>query len=553
MTHSLKTKIIPGAAILLLAWLVSPPLCAQQNRPLADAIRQIISRPVFRHARFGIEFYSLDTNQPVYELNAQELFTPASTTKLVTEGAALALLGPDYRFHTRVYRTGPVDSGGTLRGDLVLVASGDPNLSQRIRADGTLAFENDDHCYGGPAVPGDPLMVIKQLASQVAAHGIKQIAGSVLVDTSLFPEGERERGTRTVISPVVVNDNLVDVTASPAASLGAPVTLAVSPATTYVHFVNLATTGPADSEPDVEWGSDQSGPDGSHTVDLTGTLPLGKPPVRVPYAVPEPSRFAEFTLVEALREQGIVITTDGGGPAPDFKALAAQYTPQNLVAEHTSPPLSEDVKITLKVSQNLHASLVPYILGAVVGHATTDIDQAGFDLERDFLAKMGLDLSGASQSDGEGGSRADFFTPDFMARYLAAMRRQETFPKLFAGLPVLGRDGTLADIQKNSPAAGHVFAKTGTFDAYDMLNRNDMVTGKGLAGFVTTPDGRRLTFAIYVNEIAVPNQAGSIDGIVGQALGEIAAAAYLTPSPPPPAHSAGVSPVRWHKSIKTVE
>ncbi|MGH9343325.1 MAG: D-alanyl-D-alanine carboxypeptidase/D-alanyl-D-alanine endopeptidase [Terriglobia bacterium] len=528
MTHSLRMNIMPAAAIVLLACLASPPVRAQQARPIADAIQQIISRPVFRHARFGIEFYSLDTHQPVYKLNAQELFTPASTTKLITEGTALALLGPDYRFHTRVYRTGPVDSGGTLRGDLVLVASGDPNLSQRIRPDGTLAFENDDHCYGGPAVPGDPLIVIRQLAAQVAARGIKQIAGRVLTDTRLFPEGERERGPHTVISPVVVNDNLVDVTAAPGASVGAPVTLAVSPVTAYVHFVNQATTGPANSESDINWGSDQTSPDGSHTVALTGTLPLGKPPERIPYAVPEPSRFAEFALVETLRELGVVVTTDGGGPALDFKSLAVQYTSGNLVAEHTSPPISQDVRITLKVSQNLHASLMPYILGAVVGHATANIDQVGFDLERNFLAKMDLDLSGASQSDGEGGSRADFFTPDFMARYLAALSHQPTFPKLLAGLPVLGRDGTLSDIQKNSPAAGHVFAKTGTFDAEDLLNHDDMVTGKGLAGFLTTLDGRHLAFAIYANEVAVSNQPGSIDDVVGQALGEIAAAAYLS-------------------------
>lgn len=515
-----------GPAVLLA--LLAMPLRAQQNAPLAEAIRQIISRPVFRHARFGIEFYSLDTHQPIYELNAQQLFTPASTTKLLTEGAALALLGPDYRFHTRVYRTGPIDSGGTLRGDLVLVASGDPNLSQRIQPDGTLAFENDDHCYGGPPVPGDPLIVIRQLAAQVAARGVKQIAGRVLIDTSLFPEGEKERGTHTVISPIVVNDNLVDVTASPGASLGAPVELTISPATAYVRFVNQAVTGPADSEPDIEWGSDQTGPDGSHTVAVTGILPLGKPAVRAPYAVPEPSRFAEFALVEALRGQGVVVTADGGGPPPDFKLLAARYTPANLVAEHTSPPLFEDAKVTLKVSQNLHASLMPYLLGAVAGHATASVDQAGFDLERRFLLQMDLDLSGASQSDGEGGSRADYFTPDFMVHYLAAMSRAPVFPKLLAGLPVLGRDGTLADIQQNSPAAGHVFAKTGTFDAEDLLNRNDMVTGKGLAGFINTPDGRHLAFAIYANEVAVPDQPNSIDNIVGQALGEIAAAAYLS-------------------------
>jgi N-acyl-D-amino-acid deacylase len=527
--------IICGIALLLCsAWSVHLGRAgARQTASFAAVVQQIIRRPEFRHATFGIEFYSLDRDQPIFQMNPQELFTPASTTKLLTEGTALELLGPDYRFHTRVYRTGPIDTDGTLHGDLVLVASGDLNLSQRVQPNGTLAFENEDHCYGGSfdtrAVPGDPLIVIRQLAQQVAAHGVQQIDGRVLVDTSLFPEGARELGTGMVISPIIVNDNIVDVTVTPGASLGAPVTLSISPVTSYVHFTNQATTGPPDSDPDIEWSQDVTNPDGTHQVIVTGSVPLGKPSVLFAYAVPQPSRFAELALVEELRQQGITVSGAGGGPRPDFKALAANYTPQNLVAEHVSPPLSEDVKVTLKVSQNLHASVMPFILGAVLSHAKQNIDQAGFDLERGLLEKAGLDLSGASQSDGAGGSEAAFFTPDFMVHYLAFMYHQKTFPQFFAGLPVLGRDGTLYDVQTQSPAAGHVFAKTGTYFAYDALNRNNMVTGKGLAGYMTMPDGRHLAFAIYANRVAVPNTDESITKIVGQALGEVAAAAYMAP------------------------
>lgn len=511
---------------LLIAQVQPRAARAQESPGLADAIQKVLSRPVFRHASFGIEFYSLDANKALYELNPQRLFTPASTTKLLTEGTALALLGPDYRFHTRIYRTGPVDADGVLRGNLVMVASGDPNLSQRIQPDGALAYENDDHCYGGPPVPGDPLIVIKQLAAQVAAHGIKQVDGRVLVDATLFPEGQPELGTQTIISPVVINDNIVDVIASPGPAPGAPVNLAVSPETTYVQFVNHAVTGPPSAEPDIEWSKDQVNPDGTHTVTATGTMPVGKPRQNFPYAIPQPSRFAEIVLATALQADGVTVTSDGGGAPPDFQALSANYTPGNLVAEHVSPPLSADVKLTLKVSQNLHASLVPYILGAVVGHVTTDIAQAGFNLEHGFLTKAGLDLSGASQSDGAGGSPAAFFTPDFMVHYLAYVRRQPFYAALFAGLPVLGRDGTLVEIQSRTPAAGHIFAKTGTFDDYDMLNQNDMVTGKGLAGYFTTPRGTHVAFAIYANEVAVPGHGDLIEKIVGQALGEIAAAAY---------------------------
>ena len=64
---------------------------------------------------------------------------------------------------------------GVLEGDLVLLASGDPNLSGRLKPDGTLAFENEDHSYDADpntrAVPGDPLLVLNELAKQVRERG----------------------------------------------------------------------------------------------------------------------------------------------------------------------------------------------------------------------------------------------------------------------------------------------------------------------------------------------------------------------------------------------
>src|SRR5438093_13118195 len=184
-----------------------------QSTTLGQRIQSIMDRPEFRHAMFGIEFFSLDSGKPLYQLNADKLFVPASTTQLLTERTALELLGGDFRFRTRVYRTGSILPDGTLAGDLVLVASGDPNLSARVRSDGTLAFENEDHSYDGDpatrAVPGDPLLIIRKLAQQVAGANIKKIAGHVRIDISLFPEGQRELGTGVVMSPIVVNDNIV--------------------------------------------------------------------------------------------------------------------------------------------------------------------------------------------------------------------------------------------------------------------------------------------------------------------------------------------------------
>jgi N-acyl-D-amino-acid deacylase len=507
---------------------------AQQDSALNQAIHAIANRPEYKHSEFGVAVYSLDENKVVYSLRGDKLFTPGSTTKLLTEGTGLELLGADYRFHTKVYRTGPIGPDGTLKGDLILVASGDPNLSGRIQPDGTLGFENEDHTYQGSqytkAVPGDPLLVIRELAGQVAAHGIKQVQGRVLVDASLFPEGDRELGTGVVISPISVNDNVVDLTVSAGSAEGAPVGLNISPASAYVSFVNKITTGAAGSKADLKPPDDVTNPDGSHTVTLNGKFPLGGLSILYTYAVPQPSRFAQVTFIEALRAKGVQAAIPRPGLTVDFKSLASSYTADNTVADHASPPLPEETKVTLKVSHNLHASMMPFILGSVLAHKTDEIDQGGFDLERDFLIKAGLDLTGASQADGAGGAASAFYTPDFMVHYLAYMAQQKDFAAVKKALPILGRDGTLWNIEVNSPAAGHVFAKTGTYGAYDALNKNLMITGKGLAGYITTADGRNLAFAAYVNRVSVSlDDPDAAQKVAGQALGEVATAIYSTP------------------------
>ncbi len=514
-----------GIGSLLLLFSVLPAL-AQTGQRLDERINGILRRPEFRHAHFGFEFFSLDSGKPLYTVNEAQFFVPGSTTKLLTEGTALHLLGANYRFHTRVYRSGPI-ADGTLNGDLILVAGGDPNLSSRIQPDGKLAFENEDHSYGGQdshGLPGDPLLVLHELVQQIANKGIHKIAGRVLIDASLFPEGDRELGTGVVLSPIVINDNLIDVIVTPGPQENAPVSLSVAPRTAYVNIINKAVTGPAASRPDLNWSEETVNRDGSRSVTLTGSVPAGARPIMNAYPVPEPSRYAQTLLVEALHQHGIAVALSPRSDQADFKLLARDYTPDHLVAEHVSPPLSEEIKVTLKVSQNLHASMTPFLLGALLAHATSKVDQAGFDLENAFLTKAKLDLGSAAQGDGAGGSA--HFTPDFMVQYLLYLRKQKDFSILYNALPVLGRDGTLAQIQVNSPAVGHVHAKTGTFSEYDALNRRLLVTGKGLAGYMDTKDGKQLVFALYINDVSVPLDPDATQRIVGQALGEIAAAAY---------------------------
>ncbi|MBK6488159.1 MAG: D-alanyl-D-alanine carboxypeptidase/D-alanyl-D-alanine-endopeptidase [Gemmatimonadetes bacterium] len=507
--------------------LVSLPsaLRAQNDPALASRIDRIINRPEFKHAMWGIEVFDLDAGRPIYALNEEKLFVPGSTTKLLSAGTALAKLGADHRFRTHVYRTGPVESDGTLRGDLVLVASGDPNLSQRRQPDGSLAFENHDHSYGGApdtkAVPGDPLIVLKTMAAQVAEKGVKRVTGRVIVDASLFAEGTRELGSGVVVSPISVNDNVLDVTIAPGTAVGAPVRLTVSPPNSYVRFVNRATTSAAAGEPTIDTDPGTTDSDGVVTVTVTGTYPAAMPERLYAYPVPVPSRFAAVTFAEALRSRGVAANAAPAGAVIDLAELARHYVGGNVVAEHISAPASEMVKVILKVSQNMHASAMPMLMGALFAKAP---GETGFDVEREWLQREGLDTRGAQQGDGAGGDA--HFTPAFMVSYLRMMSKRHDFPKFRAALPILGRDGTLSNIQPQSPAAGRVFAKTGTYAVGDPLNRLLLVTGKGLAGYMTTASGKNLIVVVYANNVAVSLAPDETTRVVGQALGEVAAAAW---------------------------
>ncbi len=158
-----------------------------------------------------------------------------------------------------------------------------------------------------------------------------------------------------------------------------------------------------------------------------------------------------------------------------------------------------------------------------------DLLAQGFALEHKMLHNAGLDTNSASMTDGLGVSA--FFTPDFMVHYLAWIHTQPWYNDFHNGLPILGVDGTLFNIQNDSPAAGKVFAKTGTFGTGNQLNDNEMITAKGLAGYMTTRSGHHVAFAFYINRTQGKGSiydAKDIAHTNGELLGAMATAAWLS-------------------------
>jgi D-alanyl-D-alanine carboxypeptidase/D-alanyl-D-alanine-endopeptidase (penicillin-binding protein 4) len=507
------------AALMTVAGCTSSPVSSSESSSFGDNITAITEAPRYTHASWGIIIVDPTTGKTLYERNADQMFVPGSTTKLFSSAALLNALGPDYRFSTPVYAMGSVDDNGKLDGNLVLVASGDPNMGGRTLPDNTIAYTNIDHgdanALGGAILaPTDPLAGLDDLALQVKASGILEVS-DVVIDDRLFET--TDLGKLYVISPISINDDQIDITITPTGPGAAP-SLAMRPQTAAYRLVNKVTTGPAGNPLEISVTEEPKG-----TIVVQGTIAADAGSVNQTYPIKTPAAFARTLFIEALDRQGVRVTAAATGDNPSAMLPArTAYSGARKVAELTSPPLSDEVRLTLKVSQNLHADTYVSLLAASSGR-TGFYD--GMQEEGKILKTLGLDTQGVSLGDGEGGASEDRISPRSAAGLLTLMAKRPYAAKYENALPILGVDGSLAtSCTPGSPACGHVYAKTGTTGTYDPLNDRGLLVAKSLAGYVDTSHGQRLAFAIYVNNVPFEN----IDDMMasGNDLGRIAEAIY---------------------------
>lgn len=497
----------------LFAWLVVIGVAqAAAAQSLQQKIDELVNRPEYRHGRWGILAIDAASGKTIFERNADQSFAPASVTKLYTCAAALELLGADHRFITRVFTNG-MTVDGTLYGDLVLVASGDPTMGGRNLPDGTLAFVNGDHTYAdrtstsAAVTPTNPLAGLEDLARQVRAAGIRDVRGDIVIDDRLFDHDRSSGSGPGLVTPIMINDNVIDfvLTSGPDG-----VRVQVRPETAGIRVDNAVTI--AGERPDVVVRQENP-----WAVSLRGTIPGdGRPVVRT-LPVSDPAAFARALFIERLRREGVAtsvspLSVREARPRPPDETFAARE-----VARHVSAPLHEVTKVTLKVSHNLYASTLPALVAVRYKERTV---AAGLVRQGAFLREIGVGTEAVSFAGGAGGMNADAVTPRSTVTLLKQLRAKDYYARFEAGLPVLGVDGTLADVVgMDSPARGQVRAKTGTLFWTDVMNGRLMLRSKSLAGTMTTKSGRTLAFAAFVND--VPLAPGVMPAREGRALGEL--------------------------------
>ena len=295
---SLRTLAWTG----LLLWLCTVAASAAQHKELARRVDAILARADVARGFWGVEIEELDTGEVVYSRDADRLFSPASNTKLFTTAAALALLGPNYRFRTTVESATPPDPYGRLSGDLVLVGRGDPNLSGR-----TLPYNLKTER------PLSPTHVLEELADQVVARGVKVIDGDIVADDSFFVYERYGQGWSqedlvweygAPVSALAVNDNVVYINISPAPRAGERALVALSHFAGEYQIENRILTSPAGSGP--RKISLQRQP-GSNRVQIWGSIPLDDPGTSEALAIEEPAEWSARLFSVLLAERGVAL------------------------------------------------------------------------------------------------------------------------------------------------------------------------------------------------------------------------------------------------------
>ncbi|MBT9332108.1 D-alanyl-D-alanine carboxypeptidase/D-alanyl-D-alanine endopeptidase [Paracidobacterium acidisoli] len=513
-------------AVLLVAGFARayPQIAPPAEAGLSAQIHDILSAdPVLESMHWGISVTGLD-GAPIFALNANQLFEPASNAKLFTTAASLALLPSTATWTTDVVTSGKISKNGIIHGDVSLLGAGDPTMSGR------------SYPYTGKTErPNPPLAALDSMADQLAASGIHRIEGDIVGDDSWFPweryglgwswdDLEWEYGAP--VSALTVNDNVVYLNVAPSAQpggeqhkeAGIATNIVWYPDTPYYSIENSLHVLPG-TQPGAP-GVDRL--PGSKTIRLYGTT--NQNGLHVALAIDDPAEYAAVAFRQMLLTRGITVTGRAiakhrfAENSQSFRAEVDQSVvlhPLDLItiqpptqglqvlASHISPPLSQDVTVTNKVSQNLHAELYLRVLGRLEGNDGS-IAQ-GERVLRQFLISAGVDPGDFIFFDGSGLSEKDLITPRATTTLLTYAARQPWGDLYRSTLPVGGVDGSLAERFTDPVLKNRVFAKTGTLSEVNSLS-----------GYVMAASGKVLAFSILSNDAPSPEEVSrrAIDKIV---------------------------------------
>lgn len=467
-----------GAALLPVQLSAQDRVASAPATNLTERVRAVLDQPELTGTSWGI-LVEDEAGRTIVSIAPTGRFVPASNTKIFATAAAFEQIASGaFRNQGTEIRL----EGKSRRPDIVLVGKGDAMLQD---------------------TPGCKTDCLVQLADAVVAAKLRSV-GAVIGDDTLFPDerfvaARQLRPSRTVTSALTINDNMATITITPAEATQRP-TVASTDLEPEYRIENQLITGAAGSESSIQVEAVPN----TRTLRMFGSVPAG---VAIEHKLPieDPADFAAMRLKRLLEQRGVRVT--GGFRARhrpmqsgDLAMAAYNADAAKPLATLTPPPIIEDLTITSKISQNLHSGLLTKKTALALGASGSTPN--GIEAMNLMLDRAGVPRSSYTFYDGWGSSADNRVTPKWVVHFLKWTQRQSWGAEWKTTLPVAGVDGTLSERFKGTLLQGRLHAKTGTIQGVN-----------GLAGFMTSKNGKQLIFSVYANDrpITVPTATGAMD------------------------------------------
>lgn len=465
---------------LLLAALALPG-CVHTQHPapatlssVADSLFTVVEGEGAQASAYVVD---AKTGQPLYAHREHIRLLPASSMKVVSTSAALAVLGPEFRFHTPVKLEG-LRQDDLFTGDLVAEASGDPSL-------GSWRFP-------------ETATACEQIADALWTRGIHQWRGQVRVrGTEESPDGPLGPGWAwddaayaysAAPTEFVFRENVVDLSLSrpEGSACTEPPNLQVAPA-----FARFAATVRLDTHAE-RTGLGCTRERGGSRVRCVWRSTETQCPraASLKLSIDDPEELFSACVEDALARRGIARVP---GPVQQLEPTPGPVVSptSDVLVELLSPPLSELVKQTNKESLNLYAERLGLRFARErTGGESFAAYRAAITQE---LARRGIPTKDLRPVDGSGLSRYNLATTRGMVRLLFTSFQEPYGPALFESLPIAGVDGTLAPRPVSAKAQGHIRAKTGTLSGQ-----------KAFVGVIERPEDKehpRVVFSLMLGNM----------------------------------------------------
>ncbi|CAN5303817.1 D-alanyl-D-alanine carboxypeptidase/D-alanyl-D-alanine-endopeptidase [soil metagenome] len=439
--------------------------------PLETEIARLNADTVLAHGDWGFCVMTADSGKWIASNNMQRSLIPASTLKILTTGAALGLLGTDFRYETKIEYDGNFDSiNGILKGNIYIHGSGDPTLN-------SIRFPDR----------GDTISIFESLPYRLSRKGIKKITGNIIGDASCFSDNPiPDDWTWSDIGQyygagtcgLTYNDNSVSLFFD--SSKGNPCILSnVKPnLENVIYHSDVTSDGKKDEA--LVYGA----PFGNIYY-VHGSIPAGRKNYEVRAAHPDPA----YQCAKDFFDNASKIISIAG-QATTVRRMQIENKKINTIRKTISviysPALSEIVEKTNINSDNTYAEQLLLTLGFLKGESGTT--ESGIAVVKKYWQSLGVNLDGLNMTDGCGLSRSNGITTLIQTNILQKISMQKWFPDFYKSLPVAGRSGSMSNLCKGTSAENNMHAKTG------YINRV-----RGYSGYVKTKSGKLLCFSLLAN------------------------------------------------------